>query len=143
MDAGSLSLFCRLISMGAYSLLQYISESFPWSAAASAGALAKVREIAAEERVEVARFTRILQKRHISLPIKRAYPSHYTTMNFVALDYLVPKLIAEHEKEIAEIESKLPLANDEEIQKLAQAYLDMKRRHLQTLIELKKPAAAF
>ena len=35
MDAGSLSLFCRLISMGAYSLLQYVSESFPWSVAAS------------------------------------------------------------------------------------------------------------
>ena len=141
MDAGSLSLFCRLISMGAYSLLQYVSESFPWSASASAGALTKVREIAAEERVEVARFTRILQKRHISLPIQGAYPSHYTTMNFVALDYLLPKLIGEHEKEIAEIESKLPTVGDEEIRVLAQAYLDMKRRHLQILIDLKMPAS--
>jgi len=32
MDAGSLSLLYRLASMGAYSLLQYVGQSYPWSA---------------------------------------------------------------------------------------------------------------
>ena len=142
MDAGSLTLFKRLISMGSSSLLQYVSESFPWSADPAHTAVNQVLAIAHEERDEVARFTRILQKKHVRLPSLGAYPSHFTTINFCSLDFMLPKLIAEHEKEIAEIESRLHSAEDEEIKKLAAGYLGMKRRHLQSLTGLASHKAA-
>ncbi len=136
MDVGSQTLFVRLISMGSSSLLQYVSESFPWSADPAHAALNAVRAVAHEERDAVARFTRILQKKRLRQPLMGAYPSHFTTINFCALDYLLPRLIAEHEREIAEIETKLHAADDKEIHALAAGYLDMKRRHLQTLNDL-------
>jgi hypothetical protein len=145
MDAGSLTLFSRLISMGSSSLLQYVSESFPWSADPAHAAFDSVAAMAREERDEVVSFTRYLQKKHLRLPPMGAYPSHFTTNNFVSLDYLLPKLMAEHEREISEIDSMLPHSRDDDIRKLALAYRDMKRRHLQALQELaanKTPADA-
>jgi hypothetical protein len=139
MDAGSLTLIHRLIAMGSSSLLQYVSESFPWSADPARVALARIMTIAHSERDAVTRLTRLLQKKHLSLPPFGSYPSHFTTMNFVSLDYLLPRLIAEHEKETAEIEMTLHLSDDEEMRKLAQGYLDLKRGHLQTLKDLTSP----
>ena len=48
-------------------------------------------------------------------------------------DYLVPKLIVEHEREIADFERQLHPINDDEVRGLAENYLAMKRRHLDAL----------
>jgi hypothetical protein len=133
MDAGSLSLLHRLASMGAYSLLQYVGQSFPWSGDKSLLMRTQILTMAGEERDSAARLVRILQKKHVPLRVKGGFPSHYTSGNFVSIDYLLPKLIAEHEKEVAEIERELPKVADEEALALAQSYLDMKRGHLQAL----------
>ena len=133
MDAGSLRLLHRLIVMGSRSLLQYASESVPWSAQASKPALAHILTIAQEERDAATKLMRFLQKKRLRLLPLGSYPSHFTTGNFVSVDYLLPKLIAEHEKETAEIETLVSLAEDEEMRTVGQNYLDMKRRHLQSL----------
>jgi hypothetical protein len=135
MDAGSLSLLYRLASMGAYSLLQYVGQSYPWSGDKSLLMRTKILAMAGEERDSAAQLVRILQKKHVPLRVKGGFPSHYTSGNFVSIDYLLPKLIAEHVKEVAEIERELPKVADEEARVLAQAYLDMKRGHLQALQE--------
>jgi hypothetical protein len=135
MDAGSLSLLYRLASMGAYSLLQYVGQSVPWSGEKSLGLRTQILTMAGEERDSAATLVRILQKKHVPLRLKGGFPSHYTSGNFVSIDYLLPKLIVEHEKEVAEIERELPKVADEEARVLAQAYLDMKRGHLQALKE--------
>jgi hypothetical protein len=140
MDAGSRDAFRRLIALGATSLLQYVSESSPWSLGNSHDALDKVRALAEEDRAEIARFTRWLQKKHERVPLLYSYPSHFTTMNFVSLDYLLPKLIVESTREIAEIERLTNAMDDEEARALAAGYLDMKKCHLETLREL-TPAA--
>jgi hypothetical protein len=133
MDAGSLQLLHELIAMGSTSLLQYVSESSPFSGDAAHVDVDRVKAAAREERDEVVRLTRLLQKRHERLAKTGSYPSHFTTMNFVTLDYLRPKLIAETEREIASIAGKLDSAGDEEIRQLAENYLAMKRRHLEML----------
>lgn len=144
MDAGSLTLLHRLVSMGARSLLQYVCQSSPWSADGSDPALARVQAIAAVERDATARLTRHLQKKHLRLAPIESYPSHFTTLNFVTLDYLLPKLIGEHAKEIAEIEGRLRDVQDEEIRTLAEAYVARKQRDLETLKEIAagRPLAA-
>ena len=143
MDLAGVRFLGRLIWMGSSSLLQYASESFPWSADPVQAALDRLRKIAAEERDEVIGLTRWIQKQHLHVPPLGAYPSHFTTINFCALDYLLPKLVTEHEKEIAEITTRLAACDDEAIRKLAQRYLDMKRDHLRALKDLtpERPAA--
>ena len=131
--------------MGARSLLQYVCQASPWSADNSHAELDRVRAIAVVERDATARLTRHLQKKHLRLRPIESYPSHYTTLNFCTLDYLLTLLITEHEKEIAEIEGRLRAAQDEEIRVLAEATSARKRRDLATLKEIaasKKPAAA-
>lgn len=136
MDAGSQQLLARLIALGTSSLLQYASESSPWSARQSRGAFERLLTLAHEEREKATHFTRWLQKKHVRLPALGSFPSHFTTMNFVTVDHLVPKLIAEADQEIAEIERILSPLDDEEARALVQGYLDMKRRHLEALQEL-------
>jgi hypothetical protein len=136
MNAGSFTLLSRLISMGSSSLLQYVSESSPWSADPAHSALGTVLALAKEERDAVAQITRHLQKRHVRLPKFGSYPSHYTNINFVSLEYLLPKLVAEQEKEIAEIVSRSRSEDEEDDRRIVQHYLEMKRKHLQTLQDL-------
>ena len=136
MDAASLSLLARLIEMGSTSLLQYVCESVPYTPPKFQPAYHKVVAMAHEERAEVARFTRFLQKKHIRMKAPESYPSHFTTMNYCSFDFLLPRLSIEHEKEVAEIEKRLPAAIDADALSMAQAYLDMKRQHLRSLREL-------
>ncbi len=144
MSAGNHEPVCRLIALGKGSLLQYVSESVPWSKPGAASALEKIVALANEERDEVARLTRWLQKKHVKSPSFGSYPSHFTTMNFVTVDYLLPKLIAENTRELADIERIAASADEDEDHQLVQAYQEMKRRHLQSLQDLtasKAPAA--
>lgn len=145
MDAGNLKLVQQLIAMGSGSLLQYVSESSPYSADPAHTAFSRVVALAHEERDEVARLTRLLQKMHLSPPRTGSYPSHFTTMNFVTLDYLLPKLIAEHERETSQLVAALLVLDDDETRNIVQSYHDMKRRHLDVLKDLassKPPATA-
>lgn len=142
MNVGSVRFLHQLIAMGSRSLLQYVSESFPYAPAAARSHVDRVIALAEEERDEAARLTRLMQKQHLPLPRSVSYPSHFTTTNFASLDYLLPRLIGEHEKEVARIESTSNNLEGEEIRRIGQAYLDMKRRHLQTLRELAGPATA-
>ena len=142
MDAGSSKLLYDLVEMGATSLLHYLSGASLYST--NAAAIARVKDAAREERDEIARFIRLLQRNHQYIPKPGSFPSHFTTMNFVTLEYVLPKLIAEQKREIAKVASMLDSAGAEDIRKLGDSYLAMKRRHLQMLEELahKKPAAA-
>lgn len=136
MDTGSVKLLQRLIAMGSTSLLQYVCESVPYSTDAAHADFDRVQTAAAEERDAIARLTRFLQKRHERLTKTGSYPSHFTTINFVSLNYLLPKLVAEHQREVAEIGAAISDGGDEEAQALAEGYLEMKRQHLGTLREL-------
>jgi hypothetical protein len=141
MDTASIALLGRLIQMGTSSLLQYTGELVPFTPPHLQSTRDKVMWMAEEEKAEVARFTRYLQKQHVRMKPPASYPSHFTTMNFCSLDYLLPKLRAEHEKEVAEIETRLPSATNEDVRRMAQGYLDMKRLHLNALRDLTVSAA--
>lgn len=142
MDARGYALIARIVSMGSASLLQYVNDSVPYAAAKSAPALQKIQAIAKEERERIANFLRLLQKQHLRRPALGAYPSHFTTINFVSIDYLIPRLITEHEREVAELQAWLQGFDDEAIRFLAVGYLDLKTAHLKTLKELVTPASA-
>jgi hypothetical protein len=140
-DVGSHDMLAQLVALGTSSLLQYVGESGSWAAPGAAGTRSAILALAQEERDATTRFMRFLQKKHIRLPPLGAYPSHFTTMNFVDVDFLTPKLVREHVKEQGAIERLLVRIDDEEIRTMVQGYLDMKRRHLETLEDLARPKA--
>jgi hypothetical protein len=144
MNIASLSALERLVALGRRSLLQYISESSPYTTDKTHDALTHILAMAQEERDAVGKLIRYLQKKHVRRIVLGSYPSHYTMMNFITIDCLLPRLIAAEEVQVAEIERCLASAADEEIRTMIQAHLDMKRRHLQTLKDLSQhsPLAA-
>jgi hypothetical protein len=141
MEVGSHDLLAQLVALGTSSLLQYVGQSGMWAAPNSKDARNALLVLAAEERDETTRFMRFLQKKHIRLPPLGAFPSHFTTANFVTVDYLLPKLVHEHVKEIATIERLVNRIEDEQVRTMAQGYLDMKRRHLEALQDWSQPKA--
>ena len=134
------SLLQRLIAMGRHSLLQYVAESCPWLSDQTRGEFADVLALAAEEQAAIGKLIRCLQKKHVRPLLLGSYPAHFTLMNFVTVDFLVPKLIEENAAQVAEIEKCLALATGEETHAAIQLYLDLKGRHLQTLTESRTPA---
>jgi hypothetical protein len=139
MNAASHEMLGQLAALGTSSLLQYIAQSGTWASPASKDSLASVVALADEEREATSSFVRFLQKKRFRLPPLGFYPSQFTTMNFVTIEYLTPVLIKEHVKEIATIERLLAQIDDEEVRGMTQSYLEMKRRHFQALEALAQP----
>ncbi len=128
------------------SLLQYACDSYPWSVAGATATRDAVFHFAQSEAVATARISRCLAKMHLPLPYRGAFPLSYTTSNFVAVSYLIPRLIDEQRARIAAIESVHDSLPQGEIHTLVAALLKLKVRHLEQLSEFaaaaKAPAAA-
>ncbi len=122
------------------SLLQYLSESFPWTTPEELEALAQFQKLAVEEREGAAALARFLTSRRQSVPYLGSFPMEFTSINYISLEHLFP-LVADHtRKSMDHLEKDLNDIQDSEPRALVQNIVDMKRRHLQTLKEL---AAAY
>jgi hypothetical protein len=137
MDAVSLASLERLVAIAGPSLLQYVSDSSPWTTDRTQAACVQILELAAQERHSVTHILRYLQKHHVRPRVLGSYPAHFTMMNYITIDCLLPRLIADEEKNLADIDRLLAATTDEEARSLIEAHRDLKRRQLQTLRELK------
>ncbi len=139
MDHATATLLQDLVKKEGRSLLQYISESYPWAPRKNDSAVPAVAAMAEEERAAAATLVRHLAQNRMQPPYLGAYPMNFTTMNYASLEFLVPQLIRFETKRIAELEKDVHVASDEESQQLLQHMLQMKRRHLTTLTALFGP----
>jgi len=124
------------------SYLQYIRESFPWAKGKDVELLAKVLALTEAENQTLAELARQIQKRHITLPYLGAYPTDFTTSNFLAISFLLPRLAAQQRQAIAELERDLPFIQDAGLKEKFQAYLELKRGHLKEVEALVAAAKA-
>jgi hypothetical protein len=124
------------------SYLQYIRESFPWANGADQALRAKLLGLAEAENLALGGLARAMQKRHITLPHLGAFSPSFTTSNFLAVSYLVPRLAAAQRKAIVELERDLPLIHDADSRAQFEGYRNLKRVHLQELESLAGPAKA-
>lgn len=122
------------------SLLQYVSDAFPWITAGEQPALAEVQAMAKEERQAAAALARFLARRRLPVPYLGAYPSFFTTINYVTLEYLLPMLLDYQVKAVAGLERDLGELADPEARQQVEMILELKRRHLEKLESL---AAAY
>lgn len=121
------------------SLLRYIGEAFPWTVAAGHPALARVAEIVAEDRAATESFGRFLFRRRIPPSFSGAYPSGFTTLNFLSLEYLLPRLVDTQRQALADLESDVGAVTDADAKAELEKLLAVKRLHLTELAALKVP----
>jgi hypothetical protein len=121
------------------SYLQYIRESFPWAKGKDEALRTKVISLAEAENQALGNLARALQKRRITLPYLGAFSPSFTTSNFLAVSYVVPRLAAAQREAVAELERDLPHIQDAEMRAQFEAYRDRKRAHL---VELENLAGA-
>jgi hypothetical protein len=124
------------------SYLQYIRESYPWAKGKEEDLRGKVLALAEAENQALSGLARSMQKQRIMLPYMGAFPTAFTTSNFLAISYLLPKLTAQQRQAIGVLERDLPMIADARLREQFQTYLDLKRRHLVELEGLAKPLAA-
>ena len=119
------------------SMLRYIGEAFPWTA--GDGVLRRVAEIVAEDRSATEALGRFLFRRCIPPSFSGAYPSAYTTLNFVSLEYLLPRLVKTQRQAVTELESDVTAVTDPDAKTELEKLLAVKRLHLSELEALKVP----
>jgi hypothetical protein len=123
------------------SFLQYSGESFPWNTPQDGVAVAGLRRMIEEEKAGAGTLSRYLAKNRLTPPYLGAYPSYFTSYNYMSIDRLVPLLIQHQQRGLTDLESDLKAIADEESRRQVQTVLEMKRRHLQELEALKAPMA--
>jgi hypothetical protein len=105
------------------SVLLYVGDAFPWATAGEEQALGTLRRLIADEGRAVAGLGQFLVRHRVAPLSSGSYPSSFTTINFLALDYLLPRLADAQRRSLAELERDLAAARDPgaraELEKLA------------------------
>lgn len=117
-----------LIDLGR-SLLQYVGESWPWTGEEDVSERTALERIVAEQRETVLQLAGVLDQRKHRISYGQ-YPSVYTSLHYVALDYLLDQLVAQQRDLAADLSSAANDADsDEEVHALLTAAADQARRH--------------
>ncbi len=115
------------------SLLQYLNESFPWTAPEHQDAIRRMRQLAAEEQESIGRVARFLQRRRIPLPYLGSFPEEFTNINFIGLDYGLGRLVTAERDAIAVLEGEIARLTDPDARALVADILRQKQGHLKEL----------
>jgi hypothetical protein len=132
-DERGLFLIQQQIRRDGRSLLQYVGEAFPYAPVSAEATQRRVAELAREEQEAIGRLIRFLQRHHATPPVLGAFPSSFTTINFISLEHLLPALVKDQQRAVAELQHELGTLPDGEVRHLLWEYLEMKRKHLQVL----------
>jgi hypothetical protein len=135
-DEQSFSVIENVIRREGRSLIQYVIESYPWTADGEQSALELLQITADQERECLGRLMEYLFKHKGANPQPAPYPVSYTTMNYISLEHLLPILTESARQASARIERDLAQVSDREGHDLLSSYLALKRQHAETLSEL-------
>lgn len=121
-----------LIELGR-SLLQYVGESWPWTPGDDEEEKAVIDRLVAEQQDSVAHIAALLDDRG-RLIDPGAYPTEYTSLHYVALDYLLGRLVAHQQEIVRDAQSALQDAHgDDEVEMLLTGVAAQAERHLEEL----------
>ena len=115
------------------SVLRYVSEAFPWINSTEEKSLAALQRLIAAERDAVVRLGQFLVRHRVTLPFLPSYPASFTTINFLALDYVLPLLVEHERHSIADLERDLTALKDQFARAEVEKLLAVKQRHLPEL----------
>lgn len=124
-----------LIDVGR-SLLQYTSESWPWASADEEPTREALERMATEQRDVVRALADLLAERGYAIDFG-SYPTEYTSLHYVAVDFLLSQLIANQEEVAAECEQVArSTSEDDDVRTLLEDIVLSERKHLDELKSL-------
>jgi hypothetical protein len=135
-DATDQALLQEVLRREERSELMYVREAYPWTAARGHTALEALQRLIREERDALTALGRWMTRRHVPLPYLGVFPTGFTTINFLALDYLLPRLRDRQREAVAQLERDVHAATDPQARAQLQSLLELKTRHLATLESL-------
>ncbi len=135
-DPHTQTLLQNILRRESRSVLLYVAEAYPWTTSTQTKTLTDLQQLIAEEREAVAVLGRFLVRQRVPLPFLPSFPSDFTTINFLALDFILPRLIEEERRSLANLERDLSSLKDPAARNEVEKLLAVKRRHLPRLEEL-------
>jgi hypothetical protein len=133
MNAQTVALLQGIVRRESLSMLTYVGEAFPWTAARDAESLARLRDIVAANNEAVAALGRYLTKHRQPLMYLGSYPGSFTTINFISLDHILPKLVASERGNVAALERDLHALADKDARAEVEKLLAVKKQQLEKL----------
>jgi len=125
-------------------LLQYTGECWPWSSEEQGGERQVIDRLVAEQREDVQEIVDLLNERDAQIDFG-TYPTEYTDLHYVSLDYLLDTLIAEQEELVTDLKAAIASCGDDpEGQELLSSILPQTEAQLESLKKLaaERPAGS-
>lgn len=126
-----------VVSLGR-SLLQYVGECWPWTRNSAEAERAALHTLIQRQQQCCAALIEMLSSRNASIDMG-AYPTDYTDLHYVSLDFLLSQLIANERVLIGELEQALAdsiAVRDNEAHELVEQLLGLERENLAALEDL-------
>jgi hypothetical protein len=133
MNPATAALVQEIVRRESISLLNYVGDAFPWTTSRGTAALARLQELVHAHREAIAEVGRFLAKKRTPVGYIGSYPANFTTINYLSLDYVLPRLAADEARGVAQLERDLKQLTDSEAQAAVQKLLAVKRDHHKTL----------
>ncbi len=124
------------------SVLMYVGQAYPWTTARNNAALGELKRIIDEEREAIHALGVFLMRRRASLPWVGSFPTSFTTINFLSLEHILPRLIDYEQKSIPLLEKDLHAIQDADARTKVRALLEVKQQHVRELELLALPHPA-
>ena len=116
-------------------MLQYVGESWPWTRFDAGTERETIGRLVARQQEQVARLTSLLSIRRWTIDFG-TYPTDYTDLHFVALDYLLAQLIESGRAFAVELEQTAATLQDEQAAALVNVILVDEREIVSQLQQL-------
>lgn len=124
-----------LIEIGR-SLLQYVSECWPWAPRGQEAVREALDRMAAEQRALAGKLARLLDDRGEIIDFG-SYPTEYTSLHYVSVDFLLQRILRNQEALVRSSDSLARAAEaDPECGPLLTEIADVNRKHLDELRRL-------
>jgi hypothetical protein len=129
----SVALVQEIVRRESLSMLSYVGDAFPWTTARGIPALERLQQLVRAHRYAVVELGRFLTRNRTPVGYIGSFPTIFTSINFVSLDYVLPRLAGEERRGIAELERDLAGLTDPQAHEQVNKLLKVKKEHLQTL----------
>jgi hypothetical protein len=130
-----------LVDLGR-SLLQYVGECWPWTDSAEEEIHHTIDRLVSRQKREIGRLGVLLSHRERVVDFG-TYPTEYTDLHFLSLDYLLGELVAGENDLVRDLERAVDdHADDPEAAELLRSVLQVERDAAAELTELAKSRAA-
>jgi len=130
MNAPTVALLQEIVRRESRSMLTYVGEAFPWAPSRQADTLSRLQAVVAANNAAVAALGRYLTKLRQPLAYFGSYPGNFTTINFLSLDHILPKLAASERANVAALERDLTNITDKDALAHVELLLGVKKAEL-------------